>query len=242
MYNKTKTEDGIISENNNIANTPTTDTNEPVKRKRGRPKGSKNKTAKNKNKTGTATVKPATNSNSSIKPKGYRRPGSIIENTTATPDEVGLAIKHSAQYFGRKCVKTDEECEERIAGYFRDCFEQQMIPTVEGLSLALGTHRQVIWRWENGEQCSQNRAAMIKQAKQILAGIDAELVSSGKIPQVVYIFRSKNFYGMTDQQEITVSANTQSEQDMSAEDIAKRYLDDGKRVETTFSDAEQDKD
>jgi len=77
---------------------------------------------------------------------------------------------------------------------------------------------------------------MIKKAKQILAAIDAELVSSGKIPQVVYIFRAKNFFGMADQQEIVVSTGANAEQDMSADDIAKRYLEDSRTVETTFSD------
>ena len=79
---------------------------------------------------------------------------------------------------------------------------------------------------------------MVKKAKQILASIDAELVSSGKIPQVVYIFRAKNFYQMSDQQEITINAQNNGDQDMSAEDIAKRYLEDGKTVETGFADGD----
>ena len=79
---------------------------------------------------------------------------------------------------------------------------------------------------------------MIKKAKQILAAIDAELVSSGKIPQVVYIFRAKNFHGMTDQQEITVTAQNGQDQDRSVEDI-KKWLEDGKTVETGFADEGQ---
>jgi len=79
---------------------------------------------------------------------------------------------------------------------------------------------------------------MIKKAKQILASIDAELVSSGKIPQVVYIFRAKNFYQMSDQQEITINTQNNQELDMSETDIAKRYLEDGKKVDTVFADAE----
>ena len=78
---------------------------------------------------------------------------------------------------------------------------------------------------------------MIKKAKGILASIDAELVSSGKIPQVVYIFRAKNFYQMSDQQEIKISAQN-GEQELSAEDIAKRYIEDGKTVETGFADGD----
>ena len=48
---------------------------------------------------------------------------------------------------------------------------------------------------------------MIKKAKEILAGIDAKLVSMGKIPQVTYIFRAKNFFGMKDQQDVVVTPN-----------------------------------
>lgn len=81
---------------------------------------------------------------------------------------------------------------------------------------------------------------MVKKAKQILASIDAELVSSGKIPQVVYIFRAKNFYQMSDQQEITINAAGNADQDLSADDIARRYLEDGKTVEAGFSDGSED--
>ena len=174
------------------------------------------------------------------KPRGRNGTGtaSIEKNTTARPEEIAQAVRNAFQYFNRECVKSDEECAERINGYFRDCFEQQMIPTVENLSLALGTVRQVLWQWENGQGCSSKRTDMVKKAKQILASIDAELVSSGKIPQVVYIFRAKNFYQMSDQQEITINAQDNRDQDMSAEDIAKRYLEDGKTVETGFADGD----
>lgn len=174
------------------------------------------------------------------KPRGRNGTGtaSIEKNTTARPEEIAQAVRNAFQYFNRECVKTDEECAERINGYFRDCYEQQMIPTVENLSLALGTVRQVLWQWENGQGCSSKRTDMVKKAKQILASIDAELVSSGKIPQVVYIFRAKNFYQMSDQQEITINAQNGQEQDLNAEDIAKRYLEDGKTVETGFADGD----
>lgn len=176
------------------------------------------------------------------KPRGRNGTGtaSIEKNTTARPEEIARAIQNAFQYFHRDIVKSDEECAERINGYFRDCHEQQMIPTVENLSLALGTVRQVLWQWENGQGCSRARADMVKKAKQILASIDAELVSSGKIPQVVYIFRAKNFYQMSDQQEITINAQGNNEQDLSAEEITKRYLEDGKTVETGFADGGDD--
>lgn len=175
-------------------------------------------------------------------PVPRRKPGlktaSIMDNTTARPEEIAQAVRNSFQYFNRQIVKSDEECAERINGYFQDCAEQQMLPTVENLSLALGTVRRTVWDWEQGIGCSQTRTNMIKKAKQILAAIDAELVSSGKIPQVVYIFRAKNFHGMTDQQEITVTAQNGQDQDRSVEDI-KKWLEDGKTVETGFTDEGQ---
>ena len=169
------------------------------------------------------------------KPRGRNgaATASIEKNTTARPEEIAQAVRNAFQYFHRPIVKTDEECAERIDGYFKDCYEQQMIPTVENLSLALGTVRQVVWQWENGQGCSSARADMIKKAKQILASIDAELVSSGKIPQVVYIFRAKNFYQMSDQQEITINAQNGTEE-KSVEDVRK-WLEEG-RVETEFAD------
>ena len=170
------------------------------------------------------------------KPRGRNGTGtaSIEKNTTARPEEIAQAVRNAFQYFNRECVKTDEECAERINGYFRDCYEQQMIPTVENLSLALGTVRQVLWQWENGQGCSSKRTDMVKKAKQILASIDAELVSSGKIPQVVYIFRAKNFYQMSDQQEITINAG--AGQDERSVDDVRRWLEDGGTVEGSFAD------
>ena len=176
------------------------------------------------------------------KPRGRNGTGtaSIEKNTTARPEEIAQAVRNAFQYFNREIVKSDEECADRINGYFQDCTEQQMLPTVENLSLALGTTRKTVWEWEQGLGCSSARCNMVKKAKQILASIDAELVSSGKIPQVVYIFRAKNFYQMSDQQEITINAQNNGEQDMSAEDIAKRYLEDGKKVETAFADGDSE--
>ena len=52
---------------------------------------------------------------------------------------------------------------------------------------------------------SKTRSDLIKKAKEILAGIDAKLVSQGKIPQITYIFRAKNFFGLTDKQEVVVT-------------------------------------
>lgn len=130
---------------------------------------------------------------------------SVAATTTAKKEEISQVIRESFQYFNRPIVKSDEECAERLNDYFRQCNEEGQIPTVEDMCLALGTVRRTVWDWENGTGCSSARTNMIKKAKEILAGIDAKLVSMGKIPQVTYIFRAKNFFGMKDQQDLVVT-------------------------------------
>ena len=185
---------------------------QPIKH-RGRPKGSKDK-------------KPI-----AVVP-GRRR--TQIDTNDARPEEIARAIKNLTVYFNRPHPASDEEVAERINEYFRDCHEKQMIPTVEGMSLCIGVDRPTVWRWSQGEGCSAARREMIKSAKAILASLDAELVQAGKIPQVVYIFRAKNFYGMSDQQEITINAGNNDTQDVDVDEIAKRYLKDPNQVETEF--------
>lgn len=185
---------------------------QPIKH-RGRPKGSKDKKPR--------AVVP-----------GRRR--TQIDTNDARPEEIARAIKNLTVYFNRPHPASDEEVAERINEYFRDCHEKQMIPTVEGMSLCIGVDRPTVWRWSQGEGCSAARREMIKSAKAILASLDAELVQAGKIPQVVYIFRAKNFYGMSDQQEITINAGNNDTQDVDVDEIAKRYLKDPNQVETEF--------
>ena len=60
---------------------------------------------------------------------------------------------------------------------------------------------------------------IIKKAKDYSATYDAEMVANGKIPAPVYIFRSKNYYGMKDVQEVKVEANQNSQIPENAEEI-----------------------
>lgn len=165
--------------------------------------------------------------------------GSIANGDTERNKEIARCVGNLSKYLGRKPPVSDEQCAERINEYFRDCQTNHMTPTVEGMSLAIGVVRKTVWEWENGVNCTPTKRDIIRQAKEILSALDAELVANNKIPQVVYIFRAKNYYGMSDQQEITVNTGCQGEKELDAEGIAKRYLSDGKTIETTFVDSPQ---
>lgn len=61
-----------------------------------------------------------------------------------------------------------------------------------------------------------------KKALEMVHATDAVLTESGKMNPVTYIFRSKNYYGMSDRQEIVVSASADdSNEPLTPEEIAK---------------------
>lgn len=125
-------------------------------------------------------------------------------NSSATNAEVSQYINSVLYWQGRTKVASDQECADRLEEFFNRLAETGELPSVEKMCLALGTNRMQVWRWEHGEGCSPERTHMIQMAKQIMASLDAELVLHKKIPETTYIFRSKNFYGYTDQQQIVV--------------------------------------
>ena len=91
--------------------------------------------------------------------------------------------------------------------------------TVEKLALALGITRETLWKWE---QQPGNRGNIIKRAKETIAAYDADMVAKGKLNPVPYIFRAKNYYGMKDNQDITITPNNPLTEENAA-DIVKKY-------------------
>jgi hypothetical protein len=167
-----------------------------------------------------AEKKPTKSTNTPKKTCGSKS-ASIAHNTTATPSEISQIVSNALYWYKREMVRSDEECADRLNEYFKRIVDNEEIPTVEKMCLALGTVRSVVWEWEQGS-LGPVRANMIKKAKEISAALDAELVSKGKIPQVVYIFRAKNFFGMRDEQDISVRNATPMGEHISPEDIRKR--------------------
>jgi hypothetical protein len=137
----------------------------------------------------------------------------LIEQDDEKRAFVAKCIENNLVFFNagvQDKVKSDEELCERLNWFFSQCAETQQIPNVEKMANALGYHRNTLNDWETGANNGFSSATkdIIKQAKQILASVDAELAQEGKIQPVVYLFRSKNFYGMRDQQDVVLTPNT----------------------------------
>ena len=76
-----------------------------------------------------------------------------------------------------------------------------LILLLNGLALAVDYDRRTLFEIQNGNQ-NQPFMDIVKRAKDFIANYDAILAASNKINAAVYCFRSKNFYGMKDVQEI----------------------------------------
>ena len=141
--------------------------------------------------------------------QAYKNLGSKNNNPSrekVPKDAMKKALSSAMYWFNREIPKTDDEFAERLNEFFQHCEEANEIPTIEKMSLALGTYRQKVWEWEVQETKGRLVSDMLKKAKQIISTMDAELAMTGKIQPVVYIFRSKNFYGMRDQVDISAAS------------------------------------
>lgn len=160
-----------------------------------------------------------------LKPKARRgcAPASLEKNTDVQGQQVAAVIQHSFQWWSYPAVHTDEEAADRLNEFFRVCMANQELPTVEKMCLCLGVDRNTVLTWEHGK-LGPTRMGIIKKAKEILASIDAELVATGHMNTVAYIFRAKNFYGMRDQQDIVVTP-AMTQPDATPEELSAKYLE-----------------
>jgi hypothetical protein len=141
------------------------------------------------------------------------------------PDAVKLIINNATYWFKLVKPKTNQELKERIALYFERVEDTGELPSLEKLGLALGVTHETLMSWER-DITNKERSSLVAQAREALAAIDAELVSSGMIPQVSYIFRSKNFYGMQDRTEVFIVGNQQLEPTEDPKQTASKYIND----------------
>lgn len=125
-------------------------------------------------------------------------------------------------------INSDEQVEQRINDYFDYCIEAQLRPTVEGLGIALGIDRKTLYNWETGKtraQFSDYRFRIIKKAKDYIAFLMSDLVMEGKINPVTWIFYAKNYFGMSDKQEVVLTPNNPLGENASQEEIQQRLLE-----------------
>ena len=93
------------------------------------------------------------------------------------------------------------------------------------MALELGLTNQQMNNWINDKTKGEVVSLMLQKAKQIIAAQDAELALRNRINSILYIFRSKNFYGMVDKREI-INNRPENELDKKSKaELEDRYAD-----------------
>lgn len=152
---------------------------------------------------------------------------------------ISKIVTQAVAAFRMPQCRNDEELEQRIDRYFVGCANSGTIPTVEELYMYLGYAPSTVSQIRNGTSpgFSPNTRHILDAAANMMGTIDAKMAMTGKVRDAIYIFRSKNYHGMSDNKEITVSAAPRDEKQMSKEDLEK-WFEAENVVETTFKEDE----
>lgn len=123
-------------------------------------------------------------------------------------------------YMQKRCT-SDEEIANRLDWYFfQYCIENGMKPTIDGVAMALGIHPDTFNNWEHGESGSY-KLEIAKKSKYLVKTFMEASTMEGKMNPIVWMFYGKNYFGMSDKQEVVLTPNT-SEQNADVSAIQER--------------------
>ena len=163
---------------------------------------------------------------------GNKRPDRSDAMTPKTePGDNRRYLAHSMAMFDWPNVdmKEPEQVRERIGQYLALCAKDDMKPSVAGLALAFGVDRKTIWAWANGVDSAYlptESRNFIKKMYQLLNAQMEDYAQNGKINPVAAIFLMKNHFGYVDKQEMVLTPNQQLGDQVSPEDLQRKYLED----------------
>lgn len=163
---------------------------------------------------------------------GNKRPDRTTAMSVQTePGDNRKYLQHTMRMWNWPEVdmREPEQVAERIEQYFGICIEDDMKPSVAGLACAFGVDRKTIWAWANGVDSAylpNESRNFIKKAYQFLNAQMEDYAQNGKINPVAAIFLMKNHFGYQDKQEVVLTPNQQLGDQVPAEDLEKKYLED----------------
>lgn len=138
---------------------------------------------------------------------------------------VSAVLSNYLELLDKTPIQTPEECADRLNQFFTKCAERGQLATIESMALELGLTNQQMNNWINDKTKGEVVSLMLQKAKQIIAAQDAELALRNRINSILYIFRSKNFYGMVDKREI-INNRPENELDKKSKaELEDRYSD-----------------
>lgn len=131
------------------------------------------------------------------KPKGIKGfPPTQLNNIPAEKAKVITQNLIELQSMGRP--KTDTEIVSRIDAFFNFCADSGTRPGVETLCLSLHITRTTLFRWAQGQGCSDFVRDAVIQAKNVVTAYIEQAQLSGSLNPASGIFLLKNWAGYRD--------------------------------------------
>lgn len=173
------------------------------------------------------------------KPKAKNKKGNPHSVTMSVKESDPERAKLKAELFnklwqlhsrrGIAKFKDTSEMSLLIENYFEDCAELGLRPTIRGLASALGTTYNTMNDWENGSRdavLGSSCSVIIKNAKQFIAQYDELMAVEGIDNPILYMFRAKNYYGMQDKQDISITPRAGIQPELTMDEIRKKLEQD----------------
>lgn len=95
---------------------------------------------------------------------------------------------------------------EELQQYFECCYDNSIVPTISSMSVWLGVNKDTIY---SNIANKSNVADVLSQAVDFCHSINENGAISGSINSVLYMFLSKNYYGMQDNSTLNLTTGLQ---------------------------------
>lgn len=99
-----------------------------------------------------------------------------------------------------------EDIKLELQGYFECCYANDIVPTISSMSVWLGVNKDTIY---DNIARKTTVAEVLSQAVDFCHSINENGAISGSINSVLYMFLSKNYYGMHDNSTINLTTGLQ---------------------------------
>lgn len=162
---------------------------------------------------------------------GYRNNNLQNAGADASPELINNSIQIAMDIFQAPTpdLHDPQQVRDAIINYFASCQRNNTRPGNLGLYAALGMSRQDfndVLRGKNKSKVSPDCIDMLKKANRSIGAYRENLALNGKINPVTYIFMGKNYDGLTDTQQIEVSAAPGPAAQQTPEEIARQIEQD----------------
>lgn len=101
---------------------------------------------------------------------------------------------------------SEEDMKNELFKYFDTCYKQDIVPTISSLCVWLGVHKDTIYSTIANKGRNSD---LLTQAVQICHMQNENGAIAGSINSVLYMFLSKNYYGMHDNSTINLTTGLQ---------------------------------